>query len=100
MGMMVSEVSTLDASVVPCLKAGAEVLVYPQPTPGPSVPTSCSSGSPPAARALSVKRGGAWHNVLADMKVVRVAVNHDMAAANAPLNPDDEVAFFPPVTGG
>ena len=43
---------------------------------------------------------GAWHEVLADMKVVRVAVNQDMAAANAPLNPGDEVAFFPPVTGG
>lgn len=47
-----------------------------------------------------MKRGGAWHEVLADMKVVRVAVNHDMAVANAPLNPGDEVAFFPPVTGG
>jgi molybdopterin synthase sulfur carrier subunit len=34
------------------------------------------------------------------MKVVRVAVNQDMAAAGAPLNPGDEVAFFPPVTGG
>jgi len=38
--------------------------------------------------------------VLADMKVVRVAVNRDMAAANAPLNQGDEIAFFPPVTGG
>jgi len=38
--------------------------------------------------------------VLADMKVVRVAVNQDMAVATAPLNPGDEVAFFPPVTGG
>jgi molybdopterin synthase sulfur carrier subunit len=47
-----------------------------------------------------VRRGGAWNDVLGDMKVVRVAVNHDMAAANAPLNPGDEVAFFPPVTGG
>jgi sulfur-carrier protein len=47
-----------------------------------------------------MRRGGAWNDVLGDMKVVRVAVNHDMAAANAPLNPGDEVAFFPPVTGG
>jgi sulfur-carrier protein len=51
-------------------------------------------------RLYLMKRGGAWHDVLADMKVVRVAVNQDMAAANAPLNPGDEVAFFPPVTGG
>jgi sulfur-carrier protein len=47
-----------------------------------------------------MKRGGAWQSALSDMKVVRVAVNQDMAAAGAPLNPGDEVAFFPPVTGG
>jgi len=47
-----------------------------------------------------MRRGGAWQSALSDMKVVRVAVNHDMAAANAPLNPGDEIAFFPPVTGG
>ena len=47
-----------------------------------------------------MRRGGAWSDVLAGMKVVRVAVNQDMAAANAPLNQGDEVAFFPPVTGG
>ena len=47
-----------------------------------------------------MKRGGAWKSALADMKVVRVAVNQDMAAAAAPLKPGDEVAFFPPVTGG
>jgi molybdopterin synthase sulfur carrier subunit len=47
-----------------------------------------------------MRRGGAWQEALADMKVVRVAVNQDMAGANAPLNPGDEVAFFPPVTGG
>jgi len=47
-----------------------------------------------------MKRGGAWQSALSDMKVVRVAINQDMAAANAPLNPGDEIAFFPPVTGG
>jgi molybdopterin synthase sulfur carrier subunit len=47
-----------------------------------------------------MQRGGAWQKALSDMKVVRVAVNQDMAAANAPLNPGDEIAFFPPVTGG
>jgi molybdopterin synthase sulfur carrier subunit len=47
-----------------------------------------------------MRRGGPWQQVLGDMKVVRVAVNQDMAAAGAPLNPGDEVAFFPPVTGG
>ncbi len=51
-------------------------------------------------RALLMRRGGAWQRVLADPKLVRVAVNQDMAAGGAPLNAGDEVAFFPPVTGG
>jgi sulfur-carrier protein len=62
------------------------------------VPDSASTVA--GLRLYLMKRGGAWSDVLADMKVVRVAVNQDMAAANAPLNPGDEVAFFPPVTGG
>ena len=62
------------------------------------IPDSASTVA--GLRLYLMKRGGAWHEVLSDMKVVRVAVNHDMAAANAPLNPGDEVAFFPPVTGG
>ncbi len=32
--------------------------------------------------------------------VVRCAVNQDFATAEAPVAPGDEVAFFPPVTGG
>ena len=33
-------------------------------------------------------------------KAWRVAVNQQMADAATPLKPGDEVAFFPPVTGG
>ena len=62
------------------------------------VPDSASTVA--GLRQHLMHRGGAWQDVLGDMKVVRVAVNQDMAAANAPLNPGDEVAFFPPVTGG
>ena len=62
------------------------------------IPDSASTVA--GLRIHLMKRGGAWQEILSDMKVVRVAVNHDMAAANAPLNPGDEVAFFPPVTGG
>lgn len=36
----------------------------------------------------------------ADLSVVRVAVNQDHAALDAPVKAGDEVAFFPPVTGG
>ena len=37
---------------------------------------------------------------LAPGKPVRIAVNQDMAAADTPVGNGDEVAFFPPVTGG
>jgi molybdopterin synthase sulfur carrier subunit len=37
---------------------------------------------------------------LSDLKVVRVAVNQDYVGWDAPVKAGDEVAFFPPVTGG
>jgi molybdopterin synthase sulfur carrier subunit len=36
----------------------------------------------------------------ADLKVVRVAVNQDYVGFDHPVRAGDEVAFFPPVTGG
>jgi molybdopterin synthase sulfur carrier subunit len=45
-------------------------------------------------------RGGAWADVLADGKLLRMAVNQDMAQATAAIKAGDEIAFFPPVTGG
>jgi len=45
-------------------------------------------------------RGGAWAEALGEGKLVRVSVNMDMANAAAPIRAGDEVAFFPPVTGG
>ncbi len=35
-----------------------------------------------------------------DLSAVRVAVNQDYALLDHPVAADDEVAFFPPVTGG
>ena len=51
-------------------------------------------------RTHLMQRGGAWQSVFADKRLVRVAVNQDMANPSASLKPGDEVAFFPPVTGG
>lgn len=45
-------------------------------------------------------RGGAWATELAPGRAVRVAINHEMAGNDAPLRQGDEVALFPPVTGG
>ncbi len=35
-----------------------------------------------------------------DLQTVRVAVNHAFAAADHPLQPGDELAFLPPISGG
>ena len=53
-----------------------------------------------ALRAHLCGRGGAWEAELAAGKPVRAAVNQDMAQADTALADGDEVAFFPPVTGG
>ena len=45
-------------------------------------------------------RGGAWAEVFAPARNVRAAVNQDMAQPTARLKGGDEIAFFPPVTGG
>lgn len=36
----------------------------------------------------------------ADLQVIRVAVNQDYVGLDHPVKSGDEVAFFPPVTGG
>jgi molybdopterin synthase sulfur carrier subunit len=53
-----------------------------------------------ALREYLQKRGGNWSVELAGGKPVRVAINQDMAAPDTPLRHGDEIAFFPPVTGG
>lgn len=45
-------------------------------------------------------RGGAWASELAPGRAVRVAVNFDVAKSETPIRAGDEVALFPPVTGG
>ena len=45
-------------------------------------------------------RGENWAEALAAGKRWRVAVNQDMASLDALVKAGDEVAIFPPVTGG
>lgn len=45
-------------------------------------------------------REGPWAEAFAHGKAWRVAVNQQMADLATPLKAGDEVAFFPPVTGG
>ena len=45
-------------------------------------------------------RGPGYAQALGDLTVVRVAVNLDYVKGDAPVGRNDEVALFPPVTGG
>ena len=45
-------------------------------------------------------RGTTWSDALSTGRRWRVAVNQEMAAMDTVLKPGDEVAIFPPVTGG
>jgi sulfur-carrier protein len=58
----------------------------------------------PATVSLLVERlrdrDPRWSEAFAPGKRWRVAVNQQLADLTTPLRPGDEVAFFPPVTGG
>ncbi len=44
--------------------------------------------------------GPNYADAFADLTRIRVAVNQHHAGLDAKIAPNDEVAFFPPVTGG
>ena len=50
--------------------------------------------------ALLRKRGGGYGEAFADMTRLRAAVNFVHAGLDTTIAASDEVAFFPPVTGG
>lgn len=45
-------------------------------------------------------RGPGYRAALADLRLVKVAVNQEYVGFDHPVGPRDEVALFPPVTGG
>jgi len=45
-------------------------------------------------------RGDGYAEALANPSVIRVAVNHDFASPETTISNSDEIALFPPVTGG
>ena len=45
-------------------------------------------------------RGPGYAEAFVDVTPIRVAVNQEFARFDSAIGPDDEVALFPPVTGG
>jgi sulfur-carrier protein len=69
-------------------------------TPGEEIEVPAGVATVAALRSHLRGRGGAWRLAFADGKLIRMAVNQDMAQSSAAIKAGDEVAFFPPVTGG
>jgi molybdopterin synthase sulfur carrier subunit len=51
-------------------------------------------------RAYLRSRGGQWAQALDENRRILAAVNQEMARLDTTVTDGDEVAFFPPVTGG
>ncbi len=61
---------------------------------------STSATTLKALREELIARGGAYAEVLAHGRAVRMALNQDLCDESVTLTEGCEVAFFPPVTGG
>ena len=84
---------TISCSSSPgCVNASAS-LAKRSPSPTPPLPSlACWSLCVPAVVNFAAE--------LAPDRAFRVAVNHEVVAVEHPLKAGDEVAIFPPVTGG
>nr|WP_229499578.1 molybdopterin converting factor subunit 1 [Pseudoduganella ginsengisoli] len=69
-------------------------------TPSDTVELPDSIATVADVRAALVARGGAWAAALGEGRTLRMACNQTMCKPDAAVKEGDEVAFFPPVTGG
>ena len=69
-------------------------------TPGDEIELPAGVTTVAALRSFLFEKGSAWREALSEKKLIRMAVNRDMVDAGARIKAGDEIAFFPPVTGG
>ena len=69
-------------------------------TPGEEIELPRDVTTVAGLRSYLSRRGNSWENALSEGRLVRMAVNQDMVQQTAAIKAGDEVAFFPPVTGG
>lgn len=81
------------ASLRERLGTGAEEIPAPHPSAGAETRVA-------DLLLLLRQRGEPWNEVLDETSSLLVAVNQEMAGSATPVQDGDEVAFFPPVTGG
>jgi len=53
-----------------------------------------------ALKQWLAQRGQVWADLFHGQQAVRAAINHTLVDNTAVIHVNDEVAFFPPVTGG
>jgi len=49
---------------------------------------------------MSKQIGGEWINLFEDKRLYKVAINQDISSWKDPILEGDELAIFPPITGG
>jgi molybdopterin synthase sulfur carrier subunit len=69
-------------------------------TPGEEIELPAEVMTVAALRSHLFGKGNSWKEALSEKKLIRMAVNQDMVEAGAGIKAGDEIAFFPPVTGG
>ncbi len=69
-------------------------------TPGEEIELPAGVTTVAGLRTFLSNKNQSWKTALAEGKPIRMAVNQDMAQPTARIKAGDEVAFFPPVTGG
>lgn len=53
-----------------------------------------------ALKNYLAQRGEVWANLFNGKQTIRAAINHELVSDLTTIKAGDEVAFFPPVTGG
>ena len=69
-------------------------------TPGEEIELPAGVTTVGGLRHHLSEKGNSWKSALSESKLIRMAVNQDMVQQTAAIKAGDEVAFFPPVTGG
>lgn len=69
-------------------------------SPGETIPLPPGVTTVGALAAFLAARDDRGRTAFAEPALVRAAVNQDFATPDTPVKNGDEVAFFPPVTGG